>query len=284
MKNFTNQYRKIYLSLALGIAVVGVVGAESAVAQQGRDPFSKPVVVAPRGKGGTAKIGGTAVKTKPIKPPVVAISAPSIEQRINNYKLLRQRALETGVAPPKPTSALTIDELDITGIFHTPRGYAAMVQAKPLQLSYTIYPGEEFFNGQLVAIEESRLVFRRVTQMSDNKIVTTAENKGLMLPTLNEMIVPRVETATNAAPGTVNPAATATQTTVNPTATVTVAPENPVLTADNKPEESAAMTDEKPKTNKRQPKRVEPRGKSKPAKTSSPRIQSGNTVDNNRPF
>ena len=62
------------------------------------------------------------------------------------------------------TSVLTLNEMAVTGIFRTPRGYAAIVEATPLRLSYTIYPGEKFFDGQLVAVEENRLVFRRVVR------------------------------------------------------------------------------------------------------------------------
>ncbi len=80
---------------------------------------------------------------------------------------------------PKVTSVLTLDEMSVTGIFRTPRGYAAMVEAKPIKLSYTIYPGEKFFDGQLVAIEENRLVFRKVTKMSNGKFISSVENKAL---------------------------------------------------------------------------------------------------------
>jgi rRNA maturation endonuclease Nob1 len=67
----------------------------------------------------------------------------------------------------------------VTGIFRTPRGYAAMVEATPIKLSYTIYPGEKFFDGQLVAVEENRLVFRRVTKAGNGKFVSSVENKPL---------------------------------------------------------------------------------------------------------
>ena len=67
----------------------------------------------------------------------------------------------------------------VTGIFKTPRGYAAMVEATPIKLSYTIYPGEKFFDGQLVAVEENRLVFRKVTKMGEGKFVASVENKPL---------------------------------------------------------------------------------------------------------
>ncbi len=80
---------------------------------------------------------------------------------------------------PKVTSVLTLNEMAVTGIFKTPRGYAAMVEAVPIKLSYTIYPGEKFFDGQLVAVEENRLVFRKVTKMGKNKFVASVENKTL---------------------------------------------------------------------------------------------------------
>ena len=46
---------------------------------------------------------------------------------------------------------------DALGMIET-RGFAAMVEATPFnpKLSYVIYPGESFFDGQLVAIEEAR--------------------------------------------------------------------------------------------------------------------------------
>jgi hypothetical protein len=67
----------------------------------------------------------------------------------------------------------------VTGIFKTPRGYAAMVEATPIKLSYTIYPGEKFFDGQLVAVEENRLVFRKVSKVGEGKFVASVENKPL---------------------------------------------------------------------------------------------------------
>jgi hypothetical protein len=69
--------------------------------------------------------------------------------------------------------------MDVTGIFRTPRGYAAMVEAVPLKLSYTIYPGDKFFDGQLVAVEENRLVFRKVTKLSNSKFTTSVEHLAL---------------------------------------------------------------------------------------------------------
>jgi hypothetical protein len=54
-----------------------------------------------------------------------------------------------------------------------------MVEAVPIKLSYTIYPGEKFFDGQLVAVEENQLIFRKVTKTGAGKFVSSVENKPL---------------------------------------------------------------------------------------------------------
>jgi hypothetical protein len=104
---------------------------------------------------------------------------PSVEQRIDYYKRLRASAAANGAQIPKVTSVLTLSELAVTGIFHTPRGYAAMVEATPIKLSYTIYPGEKFFDGQLVAVEENQLVFRHVAKTGKDKFISAVETKPL---------------------------------------------------------------------------------------------------------
>ena len=85
---------------------------------------------------------------------------------------------------PKPTTAFLLSEFQIVGIFHTPRGYAAMVEATPIKLSYVIYPGEQFFDGQLVAIEEDRLVFRHEIRLTNGKKEMTVVNKPLRSPSV----------------------------------------------------------------------------------------------------
>jgi hypothetical protein len=103
------------------------------------------------------------------KPVATQIPAPSIAERIQHYKAQKMAAMNAQLPAPKPTTALLLSEVQITGIFRTPRGYAAMVEATPIKLSYVIYPGETFFDGQLVAIEEDRLVFRREARWTDGR-------------------------------------------------------------------------------------------------------------------
>ncbi len=142
-----------------------------------RDPFKKAGWATPKAAS-TGTSSGKAATPKVVKPPV-NYGPPTVEARIEYFKRLRATAIANGETPPKVTSVLTLNEMSVTGIFKTPRGYAAMVEATPIKLSYTIYPGEKFFDGQLVAVEENRLVFRKVTKVGEGKFVASVENKPL---------------------------------------------------------------------------------------------------------
>ncbi|MEO8042032.1 MAG: hypothetical protein ABI646_05395 [Acidobacteriota bacterium] len=174
---------KIVRFLSLGLALVAfmlISGSLIELNAQNRDPFSKP---------GWARKREDGPATGPKKNgPPADLGAPGIERRVEYYKRLRETAAAGGMPVPKVTSVLTLSEMSVTGIFRTPRGYAAIVEAMPLKLSYTIYPGEKFFDGQLVAVEENRLVFRRVTKMSNGKFVSSVENKPLRKYTDREQI------------------------------------------------------------------------------------------------
>ena len=165
MKNYAQTIRRASLLLPcaafLGALLAGGFGAGASAQEVStsyrrarKDPFVKyqPKPVKPRVK----------VVPKPVAP-------PSVQERVATYKSLKAQAMSLQQPAPKPTTAFLIDEVQVTGIFRTPRGYAAMVEAAPIKLSYVVYPGEVFFNGRLVAIEENRLVFRRETKWTDGR-------------------------------------------------------------------------------------------------------------------
>ncbi len=113
---------------------------------------------------------------------VIQVLTPSIQERIAQYKAQKVAAMNARMAAPKPTTALLLSEMEIVGISRTPRGYAAIVEATPIKLSYVIYPGERFYDGQLVAIEDNRLVFRREIVLSDGRRDRSVEIKPLRQP------------------------------------------------------------------------------------------------------
>ena len=134
------------------------------------------------------------------------LDVPSIQMRIERYRAQKMAAAAAHVPPPKPTTALLLSEVQVTGIFRTPRGWAAMVEATPIKLSYVIYPGEMFFDGQLVAIEEARLVFRHETVFSDGRREKSVEVKPLRTPTpVQTMTATPTATASNSAPEVTKP-------------------------------------------------------------------------------
>jgi hypothetical protein len=107
------------------------------------------------------------------------LGAPSIEERISQYRAQKQAAMNARIAAPKPTTALLLSEVQVMGISKSPRGYAAIVEAIPIKMSFVIYPGERFYDGQLVAIEDNRLVFRREIVFADGKRERSVELKPL---------------------------------------------------------------------------------------------------------
>ena len=128
--------------------------------------------------------GGRDPFTKYVPPRVASkksnlVMPPSIQERIRQYKAQKQAAMSARVAAPKPTTAFLLSELQVIGISRSPRGYAAIVEASPIKLAYVIYPGERFYDGQLVAIEDNRLVFRHETVYTDGRRELSVELKPL---------------------------------------------------------------------------------------------------------
>jgi len=154
--------------------------ATKRVSSGGRDPFRKYEPPKPMLK--------RSLNQSPI---------PSIQDRISNYKAQKAAAMSARMPAPKPTTALLLNEIQVIGISRSPRGYAAIVEATPIKLSYVIYPGEPFYDGQLVAIEDNRLVFRRETVFTDGRRERSVEYKPLRQPTpVNSVPLPSGSVAT----------------------------------------------------------------------------------------
>lgn len=124
---------------------------------------------------------------------------PSIHQRIEQYRAQKQAAMSAHIAAPKPTTAFLLSEIQVVGISRSPRGYAAIVEASPIKLAYVIYPGERFFDGQLVAIEDNRLVFRREVVFADGRRERSVEMKPLRQPSTIDALASKTASAASTA-------------------------------------------------------------------------------------
>jgi len=134
----TSTLKRFACLTAMAAAFVLVGGSQNETSAQ-RDPFKKAGWATPK-----KAPNPSAAKTGTTTTTPVNYGPPAIEARIEYYKRLRDSAAASGAPLPKVTSVLTLNEMAVTGIFKTPRGYAAMVEATPIKLSYTIYPGEKF--------------------------------------------------------------------------------------------------------------------------------------------
>ncbi len=172
MKENNNKLRQTLY----GIFTAGVLVLCGATAASAQDAANKPYSSA---KNDPFKKYKPPVKRAVAKKVVAPIPVPDIQVRIAQYKAKKLAAMNMQQPAPKPTTAITLAEIQVTGIFRTPRGYAAMVQATPINLSYVIYPGEKFYDGMLVAIEETRLVFRRETVWNDGRHEVAVDTKPL---------------------------------------------------------------------------------------------------------
>jgi hypothetical protein len=188
---FTSFLLSAVIVLASGFAI-GVVAQDTEPQKPvagkkssgGRDPFRKYEPATPTSK----RIAGQA-------------TVPTIQERISQYKAQKAAAINARMTAPKPTTALLLSEIEVIGISRSPRGYAAIVEATPIKLSYVIYPGESFFNGQLVAIEDNRLVFRRETVLTDGKRERAVEYKNLRQQSqVNSMTTPATQSVATAQP------------------------------------------------------------------------------------
>lgn len=177
MMHRTNKIRftsaAIVLGFALGIGTTAEAQDQEKVsakptskreAYSGRDPFRK--YEPPR------------VTKKSLN----TVQIPTIQERIAQYRAQKAAAMNARMAAPKPTTALLLSEMQVVGISRSPRGYAAIVEATPINLSYVLYPGERFYDGQLVAIEDNRLIFRRETVFTDGRRERSVEIKALRQP------------------------------------------------------------------------------------------------------
>ena len=167
------RFTTFLLSAAIVIASGFAIGV---VAQETESP--KPVITK-RTSGGRDPFRKYQPPPPVVKRPANQATLPAIQERIAQYKAQKAAAMNARMPAPKPTTALLINEIQVIGISRSPRGYAAIVEATPIKLSYVIYPGERFYDGQLVAVEDSRLVFRHETVFTDGRRERSVEYKPL---------------------------------------------------------------------------------------------------------
>lgn len=78
--------------------------------------------------------------------------------------LTKPDRLELRGPRPEGIPGLLIDEVDLTGIFKTKKGYVAQVKAANQNKSYLLREGDQLYDGDVVTIRRSEVVFKQIVQ------------------------------------------------------------------------------------------------------------------------
>jgi hypothetical protein len=65
---------------------------------------------------------------------------------------------------PEGVPGLLIDEIDLTGIFRTSKGFVAQVVAANQKKSYLLKEGDQLYDGDVVSITKNEVVFKQIIQ------------------------------------------------------------------------------------------------------------------------
>ncbi len=65
---------------------------------------------------------------------------------------------------PEGVPGLLIDEIDLTGIWRTSKGYVAQVVAANQKKSYLLREGDQLYDGDVVSINKNEVVFKQIVQ------------------------------------------------------------------------------------------------------------------------
>jgi hypothetical protein len=65
---------------------------------------------------------------------------------------------------PEGVPGLLIDEIGLTGIFRTSKGFVAQVVAANQKKSYLLKEGDQLYDGDVVSINRAEIVFKQIVQ------------------------------------------------------------------------------------------------------------------------
>jgi len=86
--------------------------------------------------------------------------------RRDPFKSLLAGPDRTVIRGPRPEGipGLLIEEIDLTGIFRTSKGFVAQVTAANQKKSYLLKEGDQLYDGDVVSINKSEVVFKQIVQ------------------------------------------------------------------------------------------------------------------------
>jgi len=78
--------------------------------------------------------------------------------------LVEQQTREFRGPRPEGIPGLLIDEIDLTGVWRTSRGFVAQVVASNQKKTYLLKEGDQLYDGDVVSINKKEVVFKQIVQ------------------------------------------------------------------------------------------------------------------------
>ncbi len=170
------RFTKPAILIAATILAVSLAVSWAAFAQQPQAPAAPPAGSPPESGSGSAATGtdaggadlGNIDEILEGEEEVLSGSGFSYDpgNRRDPFKSLLAAPDRPEIRGPRPEGVpgLLIDEIDLTGIFRTSKGFVAQVVASNQKKSYLLKEGDQLYDGDVVSINKNEVVFKQVVQ------------------------------------------------------------------------------------------------------------------------
>lgn len=160
--------RRVLASSALGLVVM----LSAAWAQQGKPsaaPAEAPPAGAPAAPEATTSVDDILAGEEDVLAGTTYSYDPGSRRDPFRSLLAAKNKAERKGALPEGIPGLLIEEIDLTGIFRTARGFVAQVLASNKEKSYLIREGDQLYDGDVVSITQQEVVFKQI--VSDPTVI-----------------------------------------------------------------------------------------------------------------
>ncbi|HYU33803.1 MAG TPA: hypothetical protein VEW48_16750 [Thermoanaerobaculia bacterium] len=163
-------HRAILLAALLGsgVTLAGVGAAQPQQKPQQQQPAKQPQAEAPPAQEPEVTPGPDIDQILEGEEEVLSGSGFTYDpgNRRDPFKslLVEQQAREFRGPRPEGIPGLLIDEIDLTGIWRTSKGFVAQVVASNQKKTYLLKEGDQLYDGDVVSINKKEVVFKQIVQ------------------------------------------------------------------------------------------------------------------------
>jgi len=151
---------------AIAISALVLLAAATGLRAQEQAPADQPQATQPEGALPTTDPGARIDEILEQEEAVLQGVAYTYDpgNRRDPFKSLEQSRDRPEIKGPLPEGVpgLLIDEIDLTGIYRTSKGFIAQVSAPNKNRSYLVREGDQLYDGDVVRISNNEVVFKQI--------------------------------------------------------------------------------------------------------------------------